>query len=148
MPIFDLESIPTRPIEGYQAISSDLDVVWGRVAVAAVRPLFAAAVIVPTGASDTVASRFHSLAKEWVEDTALTSSMDEIVESEPYRAIIEMGDSVVPLILEDLKTSPKHWFSALNEITNADPVPADAAGNLLAMAQAWLGWGRELGYID
>lgn len=33
-----------------------------------------------------------------------------------------MGEAAVPLILRDLEHQPDHWFWALREITQANPV--------------------------
>ena len=105
----------------------------------------------PTEAAEIIGRRFAELTQEWLADTAFTSSMNRIVESEPYQEIIALGVAmetiVVRLILEDLQSSPKHWFTALYEITGDDPIPNAAAGNLRAMTAAWLDWGRAHGYI-
>lgn len=37
--------------------------------------------------------------------------------------IIGMGPVVVPLILEELRREPDHWFWALEMLTEDDPVP-------------------------
>ena len=61
--------------------------------------------------------------------------------------MIALGWPAIPLILSRLMTEPDHWFEALYEITGYDPVPEEAYGNMLAMADAWLRWGREHGQI-
>ena len=63
-----------------------------------------------------------------------------------YRSIVEMGAAAVPLILRELERHPDHWFMALHEITSEDPVPEESRGDVKAMAEAWLTWGREKGY--
>jgi len=65
----------------------------------------------------------------------------------PYQAIIGMGMPVVPLILEELKREPDQWFWALEAITEENPVPGDALGNVRRMAQAWIEWGRGRGLV-
>ncbi len=64
-----------------------------------------------------------------------------------YQRIIGLGPAVIPLILADLARQPDHWFWALRALTGEDPVPAEARGRVKAMADAWLQWGRENGYL-
>jgi hypothetical protein len=54
---------------------------------------------------------------------------------------------VVPLILEELQREPDQWFWALEAITEANPVPQEAQGNVRQMAQAWIDWGRQQGFF-
>jgi hypothetical protein len=57
-----------------------------------------------------------------------------------------MGPAVIPLILRELEKEgddPDWWFWALESLTGENPVPENAIGNNLAVAQAWLKWGRE-----
>jgi len=63
-----------------------------------------------------------------------------------YQQIIGIGDAVVPLILQELKCAPDHWFWALNAITGVDPVPESGRGVMNEMVKAWLDWGTEHGY--
>ena len=65
----------------------------------------------------------------------------------PYQRIIGMGPAAVPLILEELQREPDHWFWALEAITQEDPVPAAARGKIGDMADAWIAWGKQQGYI-
>ena len=103
--------------------------------------------IVPSDSIDTLQARFKRLRDDWLRKVAFTNSMDDIVDSPPYREIVMMGPRVVPLILEDLAAEPKPWFAALREITGADPVKKRSAGNMSAMAASWLAWGRKNGFL-
>ncbi len=51
-----------------------------------------------------------------------------------------MGKAAVPLILDELRTDPRHWFPALQEITGENPVPLEDRGVVRKMAAAWLEW--------
>jgi hypothetical protein len=55
-----------------------------------------------------------------------------------YQEIIAMGPPVVPLLLRELEQDPHFWSWALTAITEEDPVPPSARGNLGEMARAWL----------
>jgi hypothetical protein len=63
-----------------------------------------------------------------------------------YQEIIGMGPEAVPLILEEFRRQPAHWFWALQAITLADPVPEEVRGNMNKMAAAWVKWGIDNGY--
>lgn len=65
-----------------------------------------------------------------------------------YQRIIGMGPDAIALILQELQRKPDDWFWALNAITEADPVPEGAQGNLPQMTDAWLDWGRAQGFIE
>ena len=65
-----------------------------------------------------------------------------------YQSLIGMGEPVVPLLLEELRRKPDHWFWALESITGEDPVPAAAKGNVQKMADAWVKWGIQHGLIS
>jgi hypothetical protein len=62
-----------------------------------------------------------------------------------YQRIIGMGGRAVPFILRAMENEgndPDHWFWALEMITGADPVPVDAYGDTVRMAQAWFDWAK------
>jgi hypothetical protein len=58
-----------------------------------------------------------------------------------------MGPPAVPLILEERRHEPNQWFWALEAITEENPVPPEAAGDVRRMAQAWIDWGKRQGLI-
>jgi hypothetical protein len=95
----------------------------------------------------TTAERFRKLAAEWKEQARYLSDTRRTAMLRPYQAIIGMGLPVVPLILEELRDDPHHWFWALEVITDANPVPEGTNGDVKLMREAWLNWGREQGLI-
>ena len=96
--------------------------------------------------SETLEQKFHRLAETWQKAVAHHSS-SSIRENHPaYRAIIDLGPDVVPILLRDLEGTHRHWFGALEKITRADPIPDSAAGNIPNMVEAWLSWAKEHGY--
>jgi hypothetical protein len=100
-----------------------------------------------TPVEDVEAQReFDRLAAEWLRDTQFTSSITRMVKHAAYQQIIAMGERAIPPILRDLSQDPKHWGPALHAITGARPVPAEDAGKLKAVANAWLQWARDNGY--
>lgn len=100
----------------------------------------------PSDTSSQLRAEFARLAEEWREQSKYLSSSTAMAELPSYRAIIAMGEAAIPLILEDLRREPDHWFMALVRITGVSPVPPEARGQIDRMAEAWLEWGREHGY--
>ena len=92
-------------------------------------------------------ARFEALVQQWLEDTQVVSSFTVIVSHPAYQEIIAMGPKVVPFILRDLEREPKHWGRALRAITGAQPVPKEHAGRVKQIAEDWLRWARENGYV-
>jgi hypothetical protein len=96
--------------------------------------------------AESLRSEFNTLAEQWNRDTRHISQVSKKVTHAAYLRIIGMGGAVVPLLLEELRNRPAHWFVALRATTNEDPVPM---GSTPAGArEAWLAWGRAKGFID
>lgn len=94
-------------------------------------------------ASASLEQRFRALAQQWKDDTRFLSSVHEMVSHPAYLRIIGMGQLAVPLLLEELRRAPDHWFVALQAITGVNPIPAAASGDVDKMAQAWLSWAER-----
>lgn len=75
----------------------------------------------------------------------MTSSITQMATHPAYQQIIGMGKDAVPLILDELRREPDHWFWALHAITGDDPVPSNGRGKLEGMTRAWLDWGVRRG---
>jgi hypothetical protein len=97
--------------------------------------------------ADDLEDEFNELADEWQSDTRFSSSPQQIASHPAYLRIIGFGDRSVALILNDLRQRDGLWFVALRAITGASPAPAAVAGNMPAIRDAWLDWGRRHGYI-
>lgn len=91
---------------------------------------------------------FEDLRCRWHDEYGASSSARVIANSPSYKRIIFMGKRVLPLIFRDLerRSEPDHWFTALREITNANPVSENDRGNMRAMAKSWLKWAKSNGY--
>ena len=90
--------------------------------------------------------RFSALRSEWLIQRGPTSSPRRMINLPDYREVVAMGQAVIPLLLAELEREPDFWFAALREITGANPVLPEHRGNLRAMSDDWLAWGRQLGY--
>jgi hypothetical protein len=90
---------------------------------------------------------FHGLVRKWQSECKSTSSPTKMVNSESYRKIIGMGPKATEMLLAELQRQPDFWFAALRAVTDEDPVPDEARGNIKRMTEAWLDWGVRHGYI-
>jgi hypothetical protein len=101
----------------------------------------------PSRVSEPVRVKFERLAGQWEEDTEFVSSSTQMILNGAYQQIIGMGEPVLPLIFERLKTQGGHWFWALMHITGENPISPDKIGNYEEMREVWLSWGREHHYF-
>lgn len=90
---------------------------------------------------------FKQLVKAWKVATRTSSSSVAMAMHPAYQRIIGLGSPAIPLILRELQHETGHWFWALKAITGSDPVPPGSRGKLREMAEAWLRWGNEEGYV-
>lgn len=88
------------------------------------------------------------LATEWRTHRGASSFSSRAVMHPAYQRIIGKGFSAVPFLLRQLQSAPDHWFWALMKITGEDPVPPEDAGDVAAMAQAWIEWGKRRGFVS
>jgi hypothetical protein len=95
----------------------------------------------------STAGSFRQLADEWRANRPRGVDLTEMLMHPAYQKIIGMGLPAVPHLLAELAEKPDHWFWALHVITNENPVPPGSEGKLKQMADAWLQWGRERGYV-
>lgn len=89
---------------------------------------------------------FKRLTREWHKERVALSSITDIAMCPSYQKILAMGKSVLPLIFQSLEAEgdePDMWFWALRMITDEDPITDEDRGDIVAMANAWLRWGRE-----
>jgi len=63
--------------------------------------------------------KFYSLKNEWKKQTMFTSSISNIIEDPNFKRIVDMGNKVIPLIIDDIDRAPSNLVWALNIITGA-----------------------------
>lgn len=91
--------------------------------------------------------KFKRLVDRWRKETVFQSSAHQMATHPSYQEVIGMGKDAIPFLLQELERNPDHWFWALRSITGIDPVPQEDRGNVRAMTDAWLEWGRLQGHI-
>lgn len=94
---------------------------------------------------EVTSEEFRLLIDTLERECAHLSSIREFSQHPAYLQIIGMGPRALPLILKELEESPGHWFLALREITQENPVLPEHRGSISQMAQDWLGWAKDKG---
>jgi hypothetical protein len=89
---------------------------------------------------------FRGLADKWKRETGDFSVISRRYNHRSYRAILEMGASVIPLILKDLRRDPDRWFHALEFLTKKNP--AKGASTFYEAVDRWIAWGISEGHIS
>jgi hypothetical protein len=95
----------------------------------------------------TFRDRFQRLSAEWKQQSRYLSNSAQIAMLPAYQRIIGMGQPAIGMILDDLEHEPEQWFWALEAITEENPVPPSSNGHVRLMAEAWLDWGKQRGYV-
>jgi hypothetical protein len=96
-------------------------------------------------ANGQIEQRFHELVRQWKEATLLMSSVTDMATHPAYQQIIGLGKEALPLLIDELRRAPDHWFWALQAVTGVNPVPPADRGNVAKMTQAWLTWAEQQG---
>jgi hypothetical protein len=89
--------------------------------------------------------KFVRLRDDWKQKRGPDSSAARLAMHPSYLKIIGMSPDAIPFLLRELENQPDLWFVALRSITETDPVPDAIRGNVNAMAEAWLQWGKDQG---
>ncbi len=94
---------------------------------------------------------FQLYIEAWHNERGAASSISEMVLCKSHMRIIGMGAEIaVPLIfrkMADEGDEPDMWFVALQTLTGADPVTDEIRGDFKAMADRWLRWATDSGYV-
>lgn len=96
--------------------------------------------------SELLQTCFSALAQKWREDTRFVSSLDEIWDHFAYKTIICLGEQVLPLILEEVRSGYAYWDYAL--IAIADTNPAKHTSSREEAVTAWIRWGEDHGCLS
>lgn len=93
--------------------------------------------------------KFDELKEVWFSETINYSRPKHIIAHPAYEDIIDMGQDVLPLIIDEMKKELEGekgvhlWFFALHKITNENPVPSSQWGDVREMAKTWIKWAEE-----
>jgi len=90
-----------------------------------------------------VKDQFDALVSIWKTKSRFMSDPIRMIELEEYQRIIKLGRDTIPLLLRELRQNPDHWFHALEQLTGETPVNLEHAGQIRAMADDWVQWGKQ-----
>lgn len=99
-------------------------------------------------AADTDWVEFSRLVARWKEETRYMSSVEDMARVQPFRDIVALGPSrAIPMIVRKLQTElgagmPYHWWRALEELAQQNPVPPALMGDLVEASRFWVEWAR------
>lgn len=96
--------------------------------------------------TSNIRTKFTKLSKDWLDASMFESNINKLAMHPAYQQIIGLGSEAIPLIMQELRQESNHWFWALKSITGEDPVDEASRGNIQAMTDAWLLWGKNNGY--
>ena len=97
--------------------------------------------------ANSLDEEFLGLADRWRRNTQFFSSVSDMVLDPSYQQIIGKGAAIIPSILRELKNGADHWYWALGAITQENPAKDTADGDIEAICQAWLDWGKARGLV-
>lgn len=90
-----------------------------------------------------LSEKFDLYSGIWKTETMFSSNSSEITNNSAYRSIIGLGKDIIPFIIEDLKQSENHWFSALELLTGENPIKSEHRGIINLMKSDWLNWAEK-----
>lgn len=80
------------------------------------------------------------LVQRWHIEVGTRSSLSDVRALPSFKALVGLGRSAIPAIVEDLFDKPSMLFIALHDITGQNPVRPEDRGNVRAMSSAWVRW--------
>lgn len=85
---------------------------------------------------------FDWLHAQWDKDMYFDSSATNAVSHPAYQVIIALGPSMIPLILDKVRSGENHWSKALSVLTGSQPSAKDKL-NTKTLREFWLNWEEE-----
>ena len=95
--------------------------------------------------TEDLQARFDLLSAQWKKETAMYSSLNQMMDNDAYKAILAMGIPAITFILRDLEKEGNHWFHALVTLTCQDVARGEET--VEGARQKWLAWGRDEKFI-
>jgi hypothetical protein len=83
--------------------------------------------------------RFSELYIKWREETRFDSFIGDPYHKS-YNKIVQLGNRVIPCIINKLKEEPSLIFTALIRITRENPIKEENRGIVREMAKDWIDW--------
>ena len=87
--------------------------------------------------------RFRRLVQQWRSETYYLSSVTAKSNHPAFKEIVEMGESAVPWIIEELRNHRDFLFVALHLIVKNGPMPVGSMGKPNKLIDEWLQWAER-----
>lgn len=91
-----------------------------------------------------IVSQFEEHKARFVYDTTYSSHVSQNLQHPSYRAIIEMGEEAIPLLLRNVQDDVR-FMQGIIEITGEDV--AQKGDTFDQAVERWTEWGKERGYL-
>ena len=91
---------------------------------------------------ESIERRFNQLREKWQKETGHYPLVEPRYSHPAYQEILAMGKSVVPFILNELRTRPDRWFAALRVLTKENP--GESCRSFDDLVSAWIEWGKNI----
>ena len=91
---------------------------------------------------------FSRLSHLWREETMGYALRSRAVAHPAHQQIVDLGERVIPWMLDEFAADKGDWFAALHALTGANPIPEEDRGYIARMRADWVEWGREAGWVD
>ncbi len=95
--------------------------------------------------NEKLKQRFSKLSQIWHEEMDGVSSIQLKISHWAYEEIVNLGEPVVPLIMDELKsTGDGGWFAALAKILKVNPVLKEHRMDMDKVLSDWVRYTEEL----
>lgn len=98
----------------------------------------------------TLQHRVYAAIARWESETATSSSVTECIAHPLFLTVVAMGEPILSHLFEFIKDNPTrsaYWLTALQAITQHNPVPQSDMTDAQRSRTRWLAWGTSNGYL-
>ena len=98
--------------------------------------------------TETVDQQVDRLLKQWDDEIGYLSDSNKIQSHPALKKLVALDVEALPALFRYLdRTRDGHISPTLRAITGAQPIPAELHGRIGEIADVWLKWARENGYL-
>ena len=90
-----------------------------------------------------IAERFRALTDEWEahrQSVLFSSKIRDTLNHPAYRALVDLGDPALPLIIERYRTDSLPWAFVLQEITGVRMIDDPGSFRPDELRRRWIDW--------
>lgn len=88
---------------------------------------------------------FYAVLRRWQSETAFLSDPDKITAHPSFQALVDNAQTVLPLIIAELRIRPSMLVWVLDDALNDTPYSQADVGDIVVMSNAWVGWAERNG---